>query len=74
MYDNYFAYDMRSRTLGNYSTTEYLSYVPVSVDANTRRDAPNIWLMSFIAIFGIVILFNIITSMIRKGGVLGGLH
>lgn len=73
MYDNYFAYDIRTRTTSSYQTIEYANDIPVSVNVNTRRDAPSIWVMIFIGIFGLVILFNLVTSMIRKGGMLGGL-
>lgn len=38
-----------------------------------RNDFTNICIVSFIFIFGIIVLFNIITSFIKKGGLLGGL-
>ena len=47
--------------------------IDVTNDVIYRNDFPNILLMTFIiTIFGIF-LFNIITSLIRKGGLFGGL-
>lgn len=38
-----------------------------------RRDYPNILNIAFIFTLGFVVLINIITSIIKKGGVLSGL-
>lgn len=73
LYDNYFAYDNRTRTLSSYSSGELAFDIPVSVNVNNRRDAPSIWLMIFFGILAICAICNIVTSMIRKGGILGGL-
>lgn len=72
LYDNQFAYDHLSRNTG-YNYYDYLSYVNVSSEFMYRRDFDSIVVMTFIfAIFGLW-LFNMISSCIRKGGVLGGL-
>lgn len=73
LYDNGFYYDTLTRTTSNYSYALEVTPVTVSNKISYRRDIDSIWSMLFISIFGIVVLFNIITSMVRKGGVLGGL-
>lgn len=60
-----------TRTFGNY-TTSYSS-LPVSRDFFDRPDFFSIVIIVFIiAIFGLW-LTNIVTSAVRKGGLLGGL-
>lgn len=67
-----FYYDVSSVQVGTFSTT-YCTDIKVSNNACYRFDYPNILLMTLIfAVFG-VWLFNIITSLIRKGGLFGGL-
>lgn len=72
MYDNQFAYDIYSGTTG-YNGSTISQNINVSSNPMYRRDMPSILLCVLIfSVFGIW-LFNIITSLIRKGGVLGGL-
>lgn len=71
MYDNLFEYDVKSQQ-GSYYT-ETLQYVPVSQSKVYRRDFGDICIMVALMVgFGIWLL-NLMTSLIRKGGVLGGL-
>lgn len=67
-----FFYDVSSVNVSNYTTT-YTNDIKVSNKAVYRRDYSSIVVTTFIiAIFGIW-LFNLVTSLIRKGGLLGGL-
>lgn len=71
MYDNLFEYDVKSQQ-GSYYT-ETLQDVPVSQSKVYRRDFGDICIMVALMVgFGIWLL-NLMTSLIRKGGVLGGL-
>lgn len=68
-----FYYSEGDTNFGNYNTT-YFTEINVSNNWAYRRDFADICLTSFIIfLFFFVFLFNIITSFIRKGGVLGGL-
>ena len=59
-------------TFSNYNRT-YFDSIPVSRDVFDRPDFVNIVVLVFIvSVFGIW-LINLITSFIRKGGVLSGL-
>lgn len=61
-----FYYDISSVNVGNYTTT-YTTNIKVSNQAVYRSDFPNILFITLIfTLFG-VWLFNIITSLIRKG-------
>lgn len=69
--NNGFYYSTGSQYFGN--NTSSFTEVPVSQNIVYRTDIDGIFLMSFIlVIFGLWLL-NLITSCIRKGGVLGGL-
>lgn len=69
---NGFYYEPRSVTVGQYTTT-YTRQINVSDKTVYRQDFPSILFMTLvISVFGIW-LFNLITSVIRKGGLLGGL-
>ena len=69
---NGFYYEPRQVQVGTYTTT-YTRDIKVSDKPVYRQDFPNIMIMTLIfAVFGIW-LFNLITSLIRKGGLLGGL-
>lgn len=70
--DNGFYYSTNS---ANYSTfvTEYAQPIEVTDEVFYRSDFPNIMIMTFLFVLFGVFLFNIITSLIRKGGLLGGL-
>lgn len=71
MYDNLFAYSVGSTT-GSYSS-QTLQNVNVSDNKVYRRDFGDICIMVALLLgFGLWLL-NLITSVIRKGGVLGGL-
>lgn len=62
------------RTTSNYNYG-YLSCVEIQPSHNYvyRKDYPSIVSTSAIIILGIVVLFNIITSIIRRGGLFSGL-
>lgn len=67
-----FYYKISEQTYGSYNTT-YTQDINVSNKNVYRQDFPNIVVITFIfALFG-VWLFNLLTSLIRKGGLLGGL-
>lgn len=68
---NGFFYSSGTQTFGN--TTSYYTEVPVSNSVLYREDFGTICSVSFFMIFGIVFLVNIVTSMFKKGGLLGGL-
>lgn len=71
LYDNLFEYDVRSQEGSYYHET--LQDVKVSQDKVYRRDFGDICIIIAIMVgFGIWLL-NLMTSLIRKGGVLGGL-
>lgn len=73
MYDNYFAYEQLNTSTGSYYSSTYLNNIDTTNNIAYRRDFPSIVCVTFIiAIFGIW-LFNIVSSIINKGGVLGGL-
>lgn len=62
----------RSRTFSSYSPT-YFSELPTSREVFDRPDFANILsCVFFVTIFGIM-LFNIITSFVRKGGLFNDL-
>lgn len=67
-----FFYDVSSVQVGNYTTT-YTTDINVSNEPVYRFDYPNILVMTCIFVLFGVWLFNLITSLIRKGGLLGGL-
>lgn len=69
---NGFYYEPRTVTVGQYSTT-YTRNINVSDKPVYRTDFPSILFITCVfTIFG-VWLFNLLSSLIRKGGVLGGL-
>lgn len=71
MYDNLFEYDVRSQEGSYYNET--LQDVSVSQSKVYRRDFGDICIIVALMVgFGIWLL-NLMTSLIRKGGVLGGL-
>lgn len=67
-----FYYKMDSQTYGDYRTT-YATSINVSDDFRYRSDYSSICTTAFIHILLILFVLNIITSLIRKGGSLGGL-
>lgn len=69
--NNGFYYSTGSQYFGNNIST--FTQIPVSQSIVYRSDIDSIFLMTFLlVIFGLWLL-NLITSCIRKGGVLGGL-
>lgn len=67
-----FYYSVDNVSVGNYTTT-YTTDISVSNEIVYRQDFDSIVVVTFIiALFG-VWLFNLFSSLIRKGGVLGGL-
>lgn len=71
MYDNLFEYDYRSQQGSYYSET--LQDVKVSNNKVYRRDFGDICVVVAIMVGFGVWLLNLMTSVVRKGGVLGGL-
>lgn len=73
LYDNQFMYESLSRQIGSYSSNTYLESVRVTDNVRYRRDFPDIALTIFLYILLFIFLVNIVTSSIKKGGLLGGL-
>lgn len=71
LYDNLFEYDVRSQEGGYYHET--LQSVNVSQNKVYRRDFGDICVIVALMVGFGVWLLNLMTSIIRKGGVLGGL-
>lgn len=72
LYDNLFEYDVRSQQGGGYYS-ETLTDVKVSQNKVYRRDFGDICIMIALFVGFGVWLLNLLTSVVRKGGVLGGL-
>lgn len=71
LYDNYFTYEKFENLQGSYNYA--LNDIPVTNNFMYRRDFPSILTMLLIIILFLVWCTNAITSVIHKGGVLGGL-
>ena len=71
MYDNLFEYEVKTQQGGYYS--EILQDVKVSQNQVYRRDFGDICIIVALMVGFGVWLLNLMTSIIRKGGVLGGL-
>lgn len=69
---NGFYYDVSSVNVGTYTTT-YTTDIKVTDNICYRRDFPLILFMTICFTLIGIWLFNLITSLIRKGGLLGGL-
>lgn len=69
-YDNFFCYDYLS-TNNYYSQT--LTEINVSQNVMYRRDMPQIFVMLFVFCFFFIFCLNIITSFVKRGGVLSDL-
>lgn len=67
-----FYYSFGTSNISQY-TTEYLTQLDVTQDVCYRSDFDSILFITFIFVLFGVFLFNIVTSLIRKGGLLGGL-
>lgn len=72
LYDNQFMYEQGSRTYSNYNTT-YAQNISVTDNIRYRRDFPDIVQTIFIYLLLLVFLVNLVTSAVKKGGMLGGL-
>ena len=70
--NNGFYYSTNNANYNQY-ITEYAQPIEVTDIVYYRTDFPNIMLMTFILVLFGIFLFNIITSLIHKGGLLGGL-
>lgn len=62
----------RQETFGNYNTT-YFNEVETSHNIMARTDVADIFLCVGFSIIAIIFTINFITSIIKKGGLLGGL-
>lgn len=72
-YTNYgFYYEYLTTSVSQYQTYT-LQQLEVTDNVCYRQDFPQICQVTFIIVFFAVFLFNIFTSVIRKGGLLGGL-
>lgn len=71
-YDNFFVYTQDTYNVGSYNVVT-LQEIPVTNDWHYRRDLDSIYTCAFFLILIITLCLNVITSMIRKGGALGGL-
>lgn len=67
-----FYYRTYQQTYNQYNTT-YAQNINVSNEVVYRRDFPSILFMTICFTLIGIWLFNLITSLIRKGGLLGGL-
>lgn len=67
-----FLYSRGNTNISNYNNL-YTTKISVSNDMIYRRDFDKICSTTFIICFGIVLVFNIVTSVFKKGGLLGGL-
>lgn len=73
----YLTYDEFLYSKGNTSISTYTNLsttrINVSEDMKYRRDFDKICTVTFIICLSVVLIFNIVTSMFKKGGLLGGL-
>lgn len=67
-----FFYSHGVQTFGNYNTT-YFTEIPVTNDWFYRQDIDKIFIVCFVIFFMFIFVFNIVTSVFRRGGVFGGL-
>ena len=67
-----FYYSQGTQNFGSYNTT-YFTEIPVSNDWLYRQDIDKIFTVCFIIFFMFIFIFNIATSIFKKGGVFGGL-
>ena len=65
-------YIQDTRNFGNYNTYTFQEY-PCTSDICYRNDFDSICIIVFICCIFFVFLCNIVTSLIRRGGALGGL-
>lgn len=74
IYTNYnnFMYEKRQQTVNQYTTT-YTNNIQVSNNKVYRNDFDSIVICTFIFVLVGVWFLNLLSSAIRKGGLLGGL-
>lgn len=72
LYDNMFAYDLGVQTYSQYYNVTAKD-VEVTDNIRYRRDFPEIVQTIFLYCLLLIFLLNIVTSSIKKGGMLGGL-
>ena len=65
-------YVQYSENFGNYYTTTFVD-IQTTNNLMCRNDIDKIFICCFIAIFGMILTINLISSIIKKGGLLGGL-
>ena len=72
LYDNLFQYDHLSQSFNqyNYSTAKEVN---VSNDYLYRRDLPSICFLGVVEVCVVLVIFNIVSSVFKKGGLLSGL-
>lgn len=73
LYDNAFFYEDLYITRSSYSSNIYLDKIDVTDNIRYRRDFPDICSTIFIYCILFIFLVNLVTSSIKKGGMLGGL-
>lgn len=69
--NNGFFYSTGSQSFGNYTTS--FQNIDVSNNWLYRSDIDKIFVVCFIIFFMFIFVFNIVTSVFKKGGVFGGL-
>ena len=69
--NNGFFYTTGSQYFGN--NTTYFQDIQVSNNWMYRSDIDKIFIVCFIIFFMFIFVFNIVTSVFKKGGVFGGL-
>ena len=72
LYDNIFTYDIGTTNVSQYQTITCRN-IDVSNDFMYRRDIDAIFVVVFIFVLFFVFLTNIFTSIVKRGGVFGGL-
>lgn len=72
LYDNFFVYELSSRAFSNYNVT-VATNIEVTDNIRYRRDFPDILQSVFIYVLLFVFLINLVTSCIKRGGLLSGL-
>lgn len=72
MYDNFFAYDYRQTTYSQYYYTTAKD-IQVTDDYMYRRDFPNILTCTLIFSIFFIFLFNVFTSVFKRGGIFSGI-
>lgn len=70
--NNGFFYSIGQQTFSRYDTT-YFQDINVSNNWLYRNDIDKIFIVCFIIFFMFIFVFNIATSVFKKGGVFGGL-